>query len=1131
MVKHKYFVSVLLLICLISFSSARLEVGLIDGGVSPSIGLNLNLNPLDINQGGNYSINTNSSDWLITNDGAIGNINTTVLDNNGGFLTIVKSWWDGFYCELTGCIMEGDIDMDESNILFTNSGSGIQRVINATSTNPTGVIGYELNNNVGASIALSVAGSGIADFANDSGIISRGGRTFIVNAADKSIVMGHGELPTVVPTWTLNSNGTVIQTGPLVMNGSAIFLDENRQHFIKENVDGFPFNGISTDAEWFGHDEFDEEGEITFLFTHGNETNLWMQSGKNNSFSSIGNSFFIVPTYMANNNFTENGVINMTKASSYLVLCDTFGVDCNFNADTLGNAIDLIPGGPLLGTMGDLEVWQSAKIHRGLSVEGPVFFDLEGNNANFNNGTVHIATPVTFEEGFTAGESVTKFTETFASGLGIFINIQSDLGNWVNVLNSVFCDEGECAEADGAGSGLVEMQTNFSTSDINETALSFVYSLVNLVGAGDFSIEVNNNVGSGDVEIFSDTTSSVIKSSQSISLPSSMDDQPLITLTIICDIGSSNKPTRQCFFDTAKINGTAITTTLINISGFNSIIAFSDGTLDAGGFPERGIFYNASEDQIIFRGNVTFENIIEQDLNITNSIELNGTILFDWGDIPDFFLLNGSSVMAGNSNFGGFSLNNIDDVTATGEFFLGSQGGFPSGAAIIGIDNQFINPTANQVGSINARAQYIRTTNSSLAHNGITNEAWYHGNSVGNLTGDEGLVGGFFKAEVLANSNNPIINAMHGAIFETEAAAGAIINNATRLRIKDHGGVNGPIDNYGIYIENTIAGTNNWALFSEGGNFELNDGNLSANWIFSNFTNITLDLDVGRDAIIRDDLEVKDDTHIRGGLFVTEPLVLGAFLSTLDADSATGVTSVNLAPSSADYYIIPSVVGEMVINPTQAHYFDFKYNTKDTVDFFCIDSEKETFGFGECSDNFFQVIAPDGSGDIPFRLGGVNDASGGCVPSDEVGDNQVDIFNWSSGDAGSATCTTGFADAIGGDAPTWRMTLPDGGDASNAGTGDELGGKGGGMYVDIGSKGAGADTTKPNGNWTFGMDGNDIMAIGNDTVSIYRNVTLTDSITVEERYFLGNGASIGFNTTCDFIFYDTSGGILSTLGC
>ncbi len=630
----------------------------------------------NLNPSTNYSkIEVNSSNFTQkweTNIGNLNNVNSTQMKNTGGTLSIIQGWVDSLWCQLTGCTMQGDIDMDDNNIFFSNTGSGIQRVINATSTNPSGVIGYELNNDVRASIALSIAGSGITDFANDSGIISRGGRTFIVNAANKSIVMGHGELPNVDFTWTLNTDGTVTQTGDLIMNNSAIFLDGNQQHFIKENVLGFPFNGISTEAAWFGHDEFEEEGEITFLFTHGNDTNLWMQSGKNNSFSSIGNSFFIVPTYMANNNFTENGVINMTKASSYLVLCDEFEIDCNFNADTLGNAIDLIPGGPLLGTMGDLEVWQSAKIHQGLSVEGPIFFDLEGNNANFNNGTVHIATGVTFEEGFIEGESVTKFTETFASGLGIFTNIQSDLGNWVNVLNSVVCDEGECAEGDGAGSGLVEMQTNFSTSDINETALSFVYSLVNLVGAGDFSIEVNNNVGSGDVEIFSDTTTSVIKSSQFIALPSSMDDQPLVTLTVICNIGSSGKPARQCFFDTAKINGTAISTTLINVSGFNSIIAFSDGTLDAGGFPQRGIFYNASEDQIVFRGNVTFENIIEQDLNITNSIFLNGTTIFDWADVvnspffPSYLLANGSTPLTGLWNYGGFGINGSGNINTTG---------------------------------------------------------------------------------------------------------------------------------------------------------------------------------------------------------------------------------------------------------------------------------------------------------------------------------------------------------------------------------------------------------------------------------------------------------------------------------
>ena len=50
-------------------------------------------------------------------------------------------------------------------------------------------------------------------------------------------------------------------------------------------------------------------------------------------------------------------------------------------------------------------------------------------------------------------------------------------------------------------------------------------------------------------------------------------------------------------------------------------------------------------------------------------------------------------------------------------------------------------------------------------------------------------------------------------------------------------------------------------------------------------------------------------------------------------------------------------------------------------------------------------------------------------------------------------------------------------------------------------------------------------------MKVLGDLNVTENVITEERYFLGNNASIGFNATCDFIFYDTSGGILSTLGC
>jgi len=42
--------------------------------------------------------------------------NTSQFNDDGGILNAVRSWWDGLYCKLTGCTMEGDIDMDGNDI-------------------------------------------------------------------------------------------------------------------------------------------------------------------------------------------------------------------------------------------------------------------------------------------------------------------------------------------------------------------------------------------------------------------------------------------------------------------------------------------------------------------------------------------------------------------------------------------------------------------------------------------------------------------------------------------------------------------------------------------------------------------------------------------------------------------------------------------------------------------------------------------------------------------------------------------------------------------------------------------------------------------------------------------------------
>ncbi len=444
------------------------------------------------------------------------------------------------------------------------------------------------------------------------------------------------------------SNNNLDNVDNITIDNNIFFGDLD--HALKRGTTSF--SGLGDDAFVFEHMDEQPEGSVTFMVI-ANKTNsdnegllISAQIGLNESNSILGNSWIVVI-----NNLTTN----LTQYHSCFLVAGLLNETLRVQCDSSDSGADFI-------VQDDIQSFGTMFADGGIRAETLVDFIMNGEDVNIQNGGLHIFSPVTFEQGVVEGNEVTTFIEVFSVGLGSFTNIQDDLGNWF-VTSNILCDDGDCANAVGvSGVGNIIIEANISTVNINSTSLNFIYSLSNMLGANDFEVTVNNNVGSGEISIFTDSTNDVIRSSQSIALPSSMSNQPSVSIRFNCDVTNTN---RQCFVDTISVNGTAISTTLTNVSGFDSVIKFSDGALAADGFPERGIIYNASSDTIIIRGNATFENIIEQDLNITSSITLNSSTIFDWADIvntplfPESFLTNGSSVMQANANFGG---NDLDDV-------------------------------------------------------------------------------------------------------------------------------------------------------------------------------------------------------------------------------------------------------------------------------------------------------------------------------------------------------------------------------------------------------------------------------------------------------------------------------------
>ncbi len=65
----------------------------------------------------NYSDYSNATEWWITGVGAVDTVNTTFFERIGDVLNFIPSSLEDIYCKLTGCTMEGDIDMDGNDIL------------------------------------------------------------------------------------------------------------------------------------------------------------------------------------------------------------------------------------------------------------------------------------------------------------------------------------------------------------------------------------------------------------------------------------------------------------------------------------------------------------------------------------------------------------------------------------------------------------------------------------------------------------------------------------------------------------------------------------------------------------------------------------------------------------------------------------------------------------------------------------------------------------------------------------------------------------------------------------------------------------------------------------------------------
>lgn len=412
-------------------------------------------------------------------------------------------------------------------------------------------------------------------------------------------------------SYNLNTNGNVIVTNAsisdtLSLNNGNFYIDSEKKHIMRLGCTDV-MNGDSNESFCFWHQEVHSEGTSANCILEGtNISNLRVvqctQVGRNNSISYLGNSQFIGPNKICQfDGFNNGSHCDFNNMSNILNIYDFFNKTVFFAADTEGY-------GSTLFVQGGLDIWRQIRVLDDFLGFGKYTWIGEGDTVDFINTSLHPQLPITFTTGFNQSQEVPVISESFTFGLGVFSNEQTDLGNWQLTNAPTLCDDDTCVFSSAAGLGVVSMITNFNTLNVNQTQLNFVYSLINLIGSGLFSVTISNSTDSE--LLFSDGTNNVIGNSQSIDLSSVWSNQSDLNLTVLCNFGATNRPDRKCYIDTIILNGTAIEDTTKNVSGIISQYCGGDGIIQSNGECNRALIYDPQPDQWRFNGNVNFTGTV-----------------------------------------------------------------------------------------------------------------------------------------------------------------------------------------------------------------------------------------------------------------------------------------------------------------------------------------------------------------------------------------------------------------------------------------------------------------------------------------------------------------------------------------
>ena len=354
------------------------------------------------------------------------------------------------------------------------------------------------------------------------------------------------------------------------------------EHYIRKGG-LYPFTDLTSDAFIFHHNEEHAVGSIAFAFTQMNRTMIASQIGRNNSAGILGNSWMVIP-----NNLSTN----YSLYSDCLWAIDQRGLTPRIFCDTADTGSDLFVDD-------DIQLGGTIFAEEGIRAENFANFIMNGNDFSISNGSLLLQTPVNFTTGFEAGETVVLLNEPFAVGIGQFVNLQSDAGNWVQT-TSGNCESGQCALGTSAGGGTVSMQTNVSTLGFEDCNVTFGYSILKDSGP-TLSLEEDNNEGTSNT-IFSESPGNdVTLQSAAEDLSAAMDNRSVVSLTFTHS-ADEDKPEDQSYVDNFIVTCVASENTTANINSFDGEICYRDGSRDSEGDCNTAWFYDAETNQMLLRG-------------------------------------------------------------------------------------------------------------------------------------------------------------------------------------------------------------------------------------------------------------------------------------------------------------------------------------------------------------------------------------------------------------------------------------------------------------------------------------------------------------------------------------------------